>query len=294
MRIGFVINPISGGAGWRHDTGRARRDVAEAGAREAGVDAEIALTDRQGHATELARGFVARGLDVIAWGGDGTINETAGPLIGTRATLGIVPSGSGDGLARGLRLPRAIDDALRLAMTGTACAIDVGYLGGRHFLNIAGIGLDAAIAGAFNERTKRGLSGYVSVGLRFFWSYTSETYRVELHNESREGRRLIVGFANSREYGHGMVLAPDADPSDGWLDMVVVDGGSPVRQIWRARRLAFLRRRPAQGVTRARVQSARITGDRLRCHVDGETFTTSGTVDVSIVPRALRIRTGRG
>ena len=89
------------------------------------------------------------------------------------------------------------------------------------------------------------------------------------------------------------MIAPDADPSDGWLDAIVVAGGSPIRQFWRARRLGWRPRSPAEGVLRARVQHATIAADRLECHVDGETFDASGTIDVSITPGALRIAGAR-
>ncbi|HET9370451.1 MAG TPA: hypothetical protein VFO19_09390, partial [Vicinamibacterales bacterium] len=86
-----------------------------------------------------------------------------------------------------------------------------------------------------------------------------------------------------------MVLAADADFSDGWLDAVLVDGGRAWRQVWRARRLAFATRRPAQGIHRTRVRSATIAAARLVCHVDGEPFEVDGTAEVRIAPRALRV-----
>jgi YegS/Rv2252/BmrU family lipid kinase len=292
MPIGIIINPISGAGGRRATAGPTRRRLAERGARAAGVHVEIALTEHRGHAAALAAGFVARGMDVVVWGGDGTVNEAAGPLIGTQTTLGIVPSGSGDGLARSLEVPLATDDALQVALTGRASAIDVGYLGDRHFLNIGGIGFDAVIAARFNQLATRGVSGYITSGLRLVWSYAAARYQVELGDTAFEGEKFLIGFANGREYGNGIVLAPDAIASDGWLDVVIVDGGSPLRQLWRARRLAVGRRRPAEGLLRTRVQRARVSGDRMVCHVDGETFEASGELAIRIAARALRIRSG--
>jgi diacylglycerol kinase (ATP) len=148
--IGIIINPMSGGGGRHDDAGRMRRARAERGARDAGIAVEIALTAARGHAALLAADFAARGMDVIAWGGDGTVNEAAGPLIGGTIAIGIVPSGSGDGLARGLGLPLDPAKALAAALTKPAHPIDVGYLADRHFLNIAGIGFDAAVGTRFN------------------------------------------------------------------------------------------------------------------------------------------------
>lgn len=290
MPLGVIINPVSGAGGRRATAGAERRRLAERGARTAGIDVEIALTEYRGHAAALAAGFAARDMDIVAWGGDGTINEAAGPLIGTQTTLGVVPSGSGDGLARSLKVPLATDDALRVALTGQASAMDVGYLGDRHFLNIGGIGFDAAIAVRFNQLATRGVSGYLTSGLRLVWSYVANHYRVELGDTVMEGEKFLIGFANGREYGNGIVLAPDAAVSDGWLDVVIVDGGSPLRQLWRARRLGVGRHRPTHGLHRTRVRNARVSGDRMLCHVDGETFEASGVIEVRVAPGALRIR----
>src|SRR5262245_56752694 len=142
-----IINPISGARGHRVGSSEARRTIAERVARAHGRAIDVAITTGRGHGAELARAAVARGADrVIAWGGDGTVNEIAGPLIGSRTAFGIVPSGSGDGFARGVGLSRDPERAVAAALTAPARALDVGWLAGRHFLNIAGIGFDAVIA----------------------------------------------------------------------------------------------------------------------------------------------------
>jgi diacylglycerol kinase (ATP) len=230
---------------------------------------------------------------VIAWGGDGTINEAAGPLIGGGVELGIVPSGSGDGLARGLGLWRPAEAALAVAISQPARAIDVGMLGDRHFLNIGGIGFDAAVAAAFNNRSKRGHAGYLADSLFGVWSYKSRAYTVEVEGERFDGRRFVVAFANCREYGNGLVMVPNADPTDGRLDLVMVAGGSAFRQFWRARRLSFRRLAPAEGVRRGRITAASVTGEFLQCHVDGQPFEASGTLDVGVRPGAIRVAGAR-
>ena len=292
MRAAIIINPRSG-LKKTHDTADGTRlERARRWAESAGVRADIELTTCSGHAEELAAKAVAAGVDrIVAWGGDGTVNEVAGALFGTVAALGIVPGGSGDGLARSLGLPRHAAEAMRIALTGRSKAIDVGWLAGRHFLNIAGIGFDAEVARRFNARRSRGTRGYVVEGLSLVWSYACRTYRIKLTGGGQEfnGPHFVVAFANGREYGSGLVLAPDADPSDGVFDMVLVAGGSPVRQLWRSRRLAFRRMSPAEGVWRDRVKSATIAGERLCCHVDGEPFEAEGLVELRLEPAALNV-----
>jgi diacylglycerol kinase family enzyme len=113
---------------------------------------------------------------------------------------------------------------------------------------------------------------------------------VDLEGLSLTGPRFIVAFANGREFGNGAVLSATADPSDGWLDAVVAADGSMWQHLWRARRLLFRQARPARGIERRRVRTASVSGPRLVCHVDGETFETSGRLDVRILPGALLVR----
>ena len=287
----IVVNPISGAHGSKEATGRERVALATSLAAAHGVTIDVEVAQARHHAIELARAFVARGADVVlAWGGDGTVNEVAGPLVGTRTALGIIPSGSGDGYALSLRLPRDPRAAFARAIAGNATAVDVGYLGGRHFLNVAGIGFDAAVGLAFNRGKKRGLWRYVAHASNLMWRYETRHYDVAFDGQTLDGRHFMIAFANGCEYGNHLVLAPDADPSDGWLDAVVVAPGSPLQQFWKARRLTFSPKTPASGIHRTRVRTARVTSDLLVCHVDGEAFETSGTVEIRVAPAALLVR----
>lgn len=290
MRIGIVINPISGSTGHLAETVTQRMAHARRLIDRPNLEAEIVTTMGRGHAVELSRQFVERGFDVVmAWGGDGTVNEVAGPLIGSRTALGVIPSGSGDGLARSLGLERKPDVAFADALSGQVRAVDVGYLGDRHFLNVAGVGFDAAVADHFNRGRRRGALGYLIRVPTMLWGYTPKAYEVQFDGRDASGVHLLVAFANGREYGNHMMLAPHANPHDGWLDAVIVSGGSPWRQLWRARRLAFSPDRPAAGISRTRVKTAVVAGAALMCQVDGETFEASGRVDVRIAPAALRV-----
>jgi YegS/Rv2252/BmrU family lipid kinase len=290
--VAIIINPRSGLAK-RHRTAEGSRvDTAMRWAKAMGVAVEIGATTHGGHAAELAASYLAAGFDrVVAWGGDGTINEVAGPLIGSRTSLGIVPGGSGDGLARSLRLPRDPEAAMRIALTADPRPMDVGWLATKHFLNIAGVGFDAEVARRFSKRATRGTRVYVVEGLIRLWSYPCEQYRITIGAGATEfsGPHFVMAFANGREYGSGLAIAPEADPADGWLDTVIVTGGNPLQQIWRSRRLGFRQMSPAEGVWRGRIQSALVTGDRLVCHVDGEPFETSGDLPVRLDPGALQV-----
>ena len=291
MKAALIINPVSG----RHrGEGGARGDFARRLMEARGLAADVALTTKAGDGQRLAADCVARGYDrVVAWGGDGTVNEVASALVGTRTSLGIVPSGSGDGLARTLGLSLDPERAIATALDRADQPIDVGRLNGRPFLNIGGVGFDAKIARAFNARSRRGGMGYMTDALWMVWSYQSATYRGHVGDRDISGDYFLIAFANGRQYGNGVVIAPDADPADGWLDALMVAGGAPIRQLWRARRLGWRRRRPAEGVTRGRVQHATIAGDRIECHVDGEPFAATGSVSVAIEPGGIRVAGAR-
>lgn len=293
MHVAVIINPVSGRHGWRAATGPERAALARRVLAARGLDGDVHLTRGPGDAAALAQATVTGGADlVVAWGGDGTVNEVAGPLIGTRTVLGLVRGGSGDGFARCLGVPADVEQAFEAALGGSSAAVDVGYLGGRHFLNIGGVGFDAVVAASFNRRRRRGTLGYATRMLVLVWTYACQRYRVQADGQFSDRARLLVAFANGRQYGSGFVLAPDADPSDGWLDAVMVDAGDPRLQLWRARRLIIAPRRPAFGIERLRVRSATIAvdeGDHLLCHVDGEAFEVKDSVDVGIRPGALHI-----
>jgi YegS/Rv2252/BmrU family lipid kinase len=298
MHVGIVINPISGRRGHRAAEAERRRTFSQARAAAAGVTASIVMTERRGHARELAQAFVdARCDGVIAMGGDGTVNEVAQALVGTSIPLGIVPCGSGDGLATGLGLTTNLERSMHIALTADPVPIDVGYAGDRIFLNVAGVGFDAAVAHLFATRSTRGLIGYVGTGTRLVWSYTPPEYEVRWHTgeveEIRRGQKMLIGFANGPTYGNRAVLAPDASLRDGLLDMILVDAGGPIRQVWRARRLFWSHRRAAEGIERARIVRATVRADKLLGHLDGEPFEASGSVEIGVRPQALWVRPGK-
>ena len=256
------------------------------------------MTEGPGHARILSETFVDQGYDtVIAMGGDGTVNEVAQALVGTPTTLGIVPSGSGDGLARGLRLPSSPERAMEIALSSSFTSIDVGTAGDRIFLNIAGIGFDAAVARVFAGRSTRGAVGYVKSGVSLAWTYAAADYAVTWHTddgeEARQGRKFLVAFANASTYGNGAVLAPAASLQDGVLDVVLVEAGTPLQQFWRGRRLFWRSGSPARGLERSRATRATVHGTALVCHVDGEVFEASGSLEIGVRPGALRVRTTR-
>ena len=268
--------------------------MVEAAARERGRAVHIACTTRSGHARELSDAAIAAGAEsVIVWGGDGTFNETAGALVGSSIPLGLIPAGSGNGLAGALGLPRDPRIALGVAFDGRPRVIDAGLIAGRHFFNIAGIGFDARVATLFNQRGPGARGGwpYIVIGVREGCTYCAIDYDVRLDDEPRKHRALLIAFANGREYGLGARIAPDARLDDGLLDAIIVEERGVIARFWHARHLARGTPQLAPLVTTTRVKRAVIESPGpMEFHVDGEPGTASDRIEVEVIPGALVIR----
>jgi len=292
--IHVIINPISG-AGADPTAAQRRAELVDAAARLRGAAIAIHFTERGGHAAELGAAAVAAGAaSVIIWGGDGTFNEAAGALIGTSIPVGLVPAGSGNGLARALGMPWDPEAALAVAFGGTPKTIDAGRMAGRPFFNVAGIGFDARVAALFNRRAAgtRGGWPYIAIGVREGCRYCALDYDVRLDDSVRHYRALLIAFANGREYGLGARIAPHARLDDGLLDAIIVEERGILARFWDARHLARGTAHLAPLVTTRRLRRATIeSAGEMEFHVDGEPGTASDRIDVEVLPAALVIRT---
>ena len=287
--VAIIINPIAGGARLSAAAQNAR--LAQAIADGFSVPAEVFVTERAGHARDLAKAAAGRGARlVMAWGGDGTINEVASALVGTDVALGIVPAGSGNGLARELgidpRPRRAIADALQR----TPRPIDVGEVEGRYFVNTAGVGFDAHVASRFASARRRGFLGYANITARALASYIPLSYRITIAGATREVRAILVTLANSAQFGNGALIAPGARVDDGELDLVVIEERSRFRTICGLPRLFNGTVSRITGCRITRLREVTIEADApLTYHVDGEPVSGGTTLRARVHPRALRV-----
>lgn len=290
MRAAVIINPKSGRG--VSGTPAEKEALARAVAAGCGVGVDIAFTERASHGRELALAFAAAGAGtVVAWGGDGTVNEVAGAVAGTASAFGIVPAGSGDGFATTLRVARDPRTALRAAFTGTVRPLDVGEVNGRPFLNLAGIGFDARVAKRFNLLTRRGGLPYLLIGLHEGITYGGRAYRVHLDDQAFDLRAFLIVFANGQQYGNNAVIAPGARFDDGLLDALIIDARPFFPQLWRARRLFLGRGKRVDGIVRQAVRRAVVESDTpMELHLDGECVEAGTRVEVGVRPGALRVR----
>ena len=297
MRVAVIINPVSGTAG-TGDSGADRRALAVRLLRDAGIEAEVDVSERPGHAYELARAASVRQVPLIcAWGGDGTINEVGRAVAFGPGSLGIIPAGSGNGLARELGIPSDPAAALLCAIRSADRPIDAGEIGGRLFFNVAGIGLDAHIASRFpvHSAGTRGKLRYVLLTAGQVLTYRAAEYRIDAGGRTIRMRLLAAVFANSRQFGNGAIVAPLARLDDGALDLVAIEPRSWFADIGRMRRLFNGTLHRASGVTSVTVREAEVVGEvPMPFHVDGEPVQGGERLLVRVHPNALRVRAPGG
>jgi len=285
----IIINPVSGG--FRTGQARARAQLAQQVADRARQPVEIFVTEAIGHARELAAAAVRRGVRlVVAWGGDGTINEVSSALAFGDVPLGIIPAGSGNGLARELGVDPRPDHALVDALGATPRSMDVGDVEGRLFVNLAGIGVDAFVASRFSLARRRGFLGYINITARALATYVPTTYRMTSPGATVTARALLVTIANSAQFGNGARIAPGARVDDGLLDLVIVEERWRVATIVQLPRLFTGTADRIRGCTTQRIREVTIEADDpMTYHLDGEPVVGGNRLTARVHPGALKI-----
>lgn len=215
----FIINPISGTA----SKDRIPEDIAKHIDAEQ-FDYDIKLTEYAGHAKALAKDAVARGIDiVVAVGGDGTVNEVASSIVHTPTALGIIPGGSGNGLARHLLLPMNTKKCIEIINRCDIQSLDYGVINDYPFFCTCGMGFDAFVSLKFAETGKRGAITYIQKVLEEGVKYKPETYEITLDDATTHHKAFLISCANASQYGNNAYIAPQASMSDGLMDIIIME-----------------------------------------------------------------------
>lgn len=284
----FIINPISGGKKKAKIPG-----LIDVYLDKAKYSPNYSYTEYVGHAAELAEEAASKNFDVIvAVGGDGTINEIAAKVMQYQKVLGIIPLGSGNGLARSLKIPLNIKKAIQLLNGYHIQTIDCAKLNDRYFFNMAGIGFDAHISSVFAGNKSRGLKGYIEMGLKEMISYRAQSYQIEIDGVIYKRDAFVVSVANSAQYGNNVYISPKSSLTDGLLDVcivkpfplykIVILAYQMIRAITDRENMVEIIRGKHVKITRNKEDSA---------HLDGEPFFMGKEIDIEVIPLALNIIT---
>ncbi|VAV85368.1 hypothetical protein MNBD_DELTA01-1294 [hydrothermal vent metagenome] len=292
LRVRFIVNPKAG-------TGTNMAAAVMSAAREELLGLrglfEIKVSTSRQDAFRLSKEAADKEYDgVFACGGDGTVNIIASALVGTNTVLGIVPAGSGNGLAHALGIPQEVRSAVSVINSGRVLKMDVGTACGKYFFSTAGVGLDAVVSKEYGKWTgsggKRGVLPYLPIVLKEYLMATPERVTVRWDDDAFMGNPLILTIANTREYGGGAVIAPEAEPFDGLLDICLVEKAGWVKDALLAMRIFKGNLGASKQYRNIKAKAVEvIRGSAGLVQLDGETFATEAKVSFGLLPQALRV-----
>lgn len=252
---------------------------------------QVRYTEYAGHAEVIAREAVEMGIDiVVAVGGDGTVNEVARALTHTNSALGIIPCGSGNGLARHLQLPIDPEGAISMINAGNIKALDYGTMNGQPFFCTCGMGFDAFVSMKFANSGKRGLISYIENTLRETLTYKPDTYTLRFDNQQVQQKAFVIACANASQYGNNAFIAPAATMSDGLMDITVLEPFTAIEAPQLALQLfnGSLSSNSRVKTFKARKVTITRTGNGP-VHVDGDPLTTGKDIEVEIHPKGIQM-----
>ncbi len=219
-KTAIIVNPISG-------IGRQKKieSLLKDNLNQDLFDYTVRYTEHIHHGTDLAREAVDQGFDcVVAVGGDGSVNDVAQGLKDSGVTMGIIPCGSGNGLARTLKIPLKPALAIRMLNQMNEIAIDSIVINDSWLcVNAAGVGFDAYIARLMHAAKTRGFAAYTNLILREYASYKCNNYRLTIDDRTIERNAWFIAVANGRQYGYNLAVAPKAQLCDGLIDISIID-----------------------------------------------------------------------
>lgn len=285
-KILFIINPISGVG---------RQNIVEkllpVKLDHSLFDYEIAYTQYSHHAVHLAKEASERGVDiVVSVGGDGSANDVAQSLINTKTIMGIIPVGSGNGLAHHLKIPRKISKAIEIINRSKTKLMDTGLMNDKLFINIAGLGFDALVAEKFSLGKRRGFWPYFRLVFFEFFNFKGHNYTINFDGKSIQQKALLISFANSSQFGYNVTIAPNASVVDGLLDLCIIHKMSAFKAAMIVHKLFMKDIDTSRNVDVYKVKEATILCEELvSSQIDGDPHIRLKEVKVQIQPHSLNM-----
>ena len=282
----LIINPIAG-----HGLAPQIENYIKASGIEEKHEVLISYSEKRGHAALLAKNAVENNFQVVvAAGGDGTINEVASSLVDTSTALGIIPCGSGNGLAKHLQYPKKPLQALIKIKNGKVKKIDTLIVNNRFAVNVSGVGFDGYVATLFDKQIKRGLKSYTSITLKEYFNYPENKFQISIDEQQFDQAAHMIVIANASQFGNAAIIAPNADLQDGLADIIIIKRPPlflmPIT-FYRLIKGTLKSNRFIKMVTCKKLLLK--TSTPIHLHIDGEPMDTVTMVEASVNPSSLNI-----
>ena len=290
MKYLFVLNPISGSKNRAEKIVNLINNIFKTTEHYF----EFAYTTGPGDATKIARQSVEEEFDiVVAAGGDGTINEVASGLVNSSTALGIIPLGSGNGYARSLNIPLHINQSIDLLLNPVIQKVDVGKAGNKYFFGVFGLGFDANIGKRFQDFGIRGPLPYFFIGIHEFIKFKPNRYKIIFDDKIIETEPIVLAIANTCQYGNGAIIAPEADPADGWLDICVIRNVSFFKALKLIIKMFQGSITESPDYNHYRSKSIEIISENpeIVFHTDGEPDSTRKNIKIELMEKYLNVCT---
>ncbi|MBN2682760.1 MAG: diacylglycerol kinase family lipid kinase [Bacteroidales bacterium] len=281
-KICFIINPISGG-------GR-KNILLEIEKNLKGLEADIFISQYAGHATEFARENRDNYSTIVAVGGDGTVNEIASSLINCDCSLAIIPTGSGNGLAKALKIPKSVEKAINLIKKAKSEKIDCIKINDNYSFNVAGTGFDAVVAHKFADSKKRGFFSYLKIIFKEFLKNRKFEINYSINNKEYTSNCFLFTIANTSQFGNNAYICPPAIPNDGLLNLTILKPFG----LWKIPILVFrlftVRMHKSSSFSQIPLREFKILNNKeMLFHCDGEPKKFNGNIDIEIIEKAVKV-----
>ena len=281
----FIVNPISGTGKQKH-----LNAILEKTLDFNAFSPTILYTQHAGHATELSREAIGKYRYVVAVGGDGTVNEVVKGLVGSDTTMGIIPVGSGNGLARHLNIPMKMDEAVKVINKRLTERIDTVKINDELSVNVSGTGFDAHVAHKFAKNGKRGSIPYVKIAATEFQQYKTQAYKIVADGQPMFRNAFMISLANSTQFGNNALISPEAKINDGLVDVCIMSEFPKVEAPALAARLFNRTMHKSNFLEIIRARKVEIdTNHPIVCHIDGEPVVFDDMLNIEVLPASLSI-----
>ncbi len=293
-KILFFINPVSG----TKSKLQLEKTILKK-CSEKNIDFEILFTSADGDyeflSDKIEKDFIT---DIVICGGDGSIGPIVSPLLNTKIHIGIIPLGSGNGLAKTAGIPKSIDKAFEIIFKGKAACVDAFLINNKLSCHVCGLGFDALVAHEFSKQKTRGLSSYTKQAIKNFFSAKTYSFVIESDGEVFNLEAFLICIANSNQFGNNLKIAPKASLTDGLLDIVVLKKTSkPVIVFSFVKQILFGKIKSInakdfhkKNILYFQTNKIKIKNPQLALlHIDGDPVATSKEFSIEILPSAYRL-----